>query len=174
MKENDYYQTPPSVWQPILVLIGQEAFDLDPCGPVNPDPIVNVPALARFNEQDNGLLQSWGFGNHVFLNPPYSDLEDWTAKALHEAQQNYIWAVYPLRNNPFYQDVINQTAIFRVALRSRVSFLDPLTKKPQTGNREGTYIIHWGPDDFYRQKLSSMGFQMGLQGEIIDKPRALY
>jgi hypothetical protein len=173
MKENDYYQTPPSVWKPILVLTGQDTFDLDPCAPINPDPSVNVPAMAKLTEQDNGLIQSWGFGNHIFLNPPYSELEDWTAKALHEAQQNYIWAVYPLRNNQFYQDVINQTALFRIALRSRVAFLDPVTKKPQSGNREGTYIIHWGPDDFYLKKLFAVGLQVNLPGELLHKPYQL-
>jgi hypothetical protein len=53
-------------------------FTLDPCATQES---AKVPRF--FHKGQNGLAQSWE-GERVFLNPPYSQLDAWTAKAVDE------------------------------------------------------------------------------------------
>ena len=66
----DEWLTPPR----IICALGP--FDLDPCAPVNrPWPT----ATTHLTEADNGLTAPWA--GYVWLNPPYSRLRAWLARA---------------------------------------------------------------------------------------------
>ncbi|MDD2705343.1 MAG: DNA N-6-adenine-methyltransferase [Acidocella sp.] len=76
------WETPPELWQSILVRLNISHFDLDPCSPRNDGP---VAAIKHFTERDNGLLQSWH--GHIWVNPPYGRaLSQWIDKAIQEHQ----------------------------------------------------------------------------------------
>lgn len=71
-------------------------FDLDPCSGCEPEPI----GEERFTIEDDGLAQRW-FGA-VWMNPPYSDIEDWMKKASTEAQRDdvdYVLCLVPNRTS---------------------------------------------------------------------------
>lgn len=53
-------------------------FTLDPCA--TPE---NAKCKKFFTQKENGLVQSWK-GENVFINPPYSKIEDWAMKCNHE------------------------------------------------------------------------------------------
>lgn len=59
-------------------------FDLDPCSGAEPMPI----ATTRFTAEDNGLAQNWTGYDTIFVNPPYSHLEDWMKKVTREASRD--------------------------------------------------------------------------------------
>jgi|GEM_PF-21815 len=75
-------------------------FCLDPA--TNPTSLVN--AKVHFYESHDGLKQNW-HGQYVYLNPPYSTLPEWVAKAYEEYQcgnAKTIIALLPVRSNTDY------------------------------------------------------------------------
>lgn len=56
--------------------------DLDPCATAE-----STKAPIFFTEKENGLVQPW-FGT-VFVNPPYSQMAKWAAKAYSEAKMGH-------------------------------------------------------------------------------------
>lgn len=76
-KPSDNRMTPASVFGPLNWMFN---FTLDPCtSEENP-----LAVQTFFTEKDDGLAKSW-VGHRVFVNPPYSRMWDWAAKAVHEA-----------------------------------------------------------------------------------------
>lgn len=77
-----HWETPPEVFDPLHQEFG---FTLDPCASAD---TAKVPAF--FNEEQNGLEQSWQ-QHRVFMNPPYGrEVYAWTKKAREEARR---WAL---------------------------------------------------------------------------------
>ncbi len=76
----DEWETPPEIFDP---LDAEFDFDLDPCATKE-----NRKCQMYFTMQDNALNQVWA-GNYssAYINPPYSQLKKWIAKAAYEAQQ---------------------------------------------------------------------------------------
>lgn len=165
LKDNDYYQTPPDIFTPHLRWLGLSSYHLDPCSPVVVKSY-HVPALRRYGERDNGLKLSWGGDReHVFLNPPYSQYEEWIHKAVRESERVYIWALLNQSNANIWQDVINQQMQFKIALRQRVKFI--LEGVQQSSPRYDNYLVHFGPDDDYLQLLLANPEAFPLNGELI-------
>jgi phage N-6-adenine-methyltransferase len=77
--ESDEWATPPSFVRPLADAIG--GFDVDPAAGAETSPIADV----AFTESDDGLSQPWH--GDVWCNPPYSDMADWTAKAVSESRR---------------------------------------------------------------------------------------
>jgi phage N-6-adenine-methyltransferase len=76
----DEWSTPPEFVRPLADAVG--GFDLDPASGAEQSPIANQ----TYTETDDGLSQSW-FGS-VWCNPPYSEMQDWTQKAIKESQRD--------------------------------------------------------------------------------------
>lgn len=77
--ESDEWATPPEFVRPLAEAVG--GFDLDPASGAESSPV----ARETFTEADDGLAQAW-FGK-VWCNPPYSEMDAWTRKAVNEAQR---------------------------------------------------------------------------------------
>lgn len=75
---NDVWDTPQWLFDALDKEFG---FTLDPCS--NGE---NNKCTRFFTMQENGLLQDWG-GEVVFMNPPYSQVNDWMRKAYGAAQE---------------------------------------------------------------------------------------
>lgn len=170
IKPNDLYQTPPVIWRPLLRFLALETFSVDPCSPMIVKPY-NIPADVRYTEEDNGLLHPWGdAGGHVLLNPPYSQYEVWAHKAIEEANRGvFVWALLNQSNSSVWQDVINPNMKFKVALRSRVKFIQDGEQKGSP--RYDNYIVHFGPDERYRNLLRAQPNLCPWPGELISDVR---
>jgi len=72
------WATPREYWEPLSDALG--GFDLDPASGAEATPIADE----RYTVADNGLEQPW-YGR-VWVNPPYSAMSEWTAKATTETR----------------------------------------------------------------------------------------
>lgn len=74
---NDVWGTPQWLFDSLNKEFG---FSLDPCSDGK-----NHKCSRYFTMEENGLLQDWG-SHCVFMNPPYSQVNDWMRKAYGAAQ----------------------------------------------------------------------------------------
>jgi transcriptional regulator with XRE-family HTH domain len=96
--ETDIWNTAPETLQKIHSVIPE--FCLDPAS--NPKSLVKARNV--FYEVHDGLQQDW-HGQFVYLNPPYSTLPEWVAKAHDEFKKGNaqtIVALLPVRSNTEY------------------------------------------------------------------------
>lgn len=76
--DRDMWCTPEWVWRlPPEALRLRDHYDLDPCS----NEWSTVPATVRVCPPRDGLGFEWGNASLVFLNPPYSDVGPWFARA---------------------------------------------------------------------------------------------
>jgi len=70
-----------------------ESFTLDVAAAAH-----NAKASRYFTREDDGLAQSWGDGENVWCNPPYSNIYDWVQKAWDEWDRRAFseWAPHPI------------------------------------------------------------------------------
>jgi site-specific DNA-methyltransferase (adenine-specific) len=98
-----------------------------------------------FDQGINGLEESWA-GQRVFCNPPFSEKGKWMEKAHKEVSDQCPVVVMILPTNsmdskPWHEYVYGK--YYYEILSGRVSFLDPETKEPASGNNSGTTIIYF-------------------------------
>ena len=77
MKSSDERKTPRKVFDRLNFVF---QFDLDPC--TSEDNPLCMPYF--YTAADDGLSKSWQ-GRRAFVNPPYSKMLDWAAKAVRES-----------------------------------------------------------------------------------------
>lgn len=75
--------TPPPLIARVMLAFGGRSIALDPCAPTKNEPSFFAERYVR--EADDGLGVSWV--DRTFANPPFSDLEEWLAKAVAEANR---------------------------------------------------------------------------------------
>ena len=86
----DWY-TPPEIVEAVRELFG--IIDLDPCSNSHETP--NVPALAHFTRDDDGLSREWS--GRVYLNPPYGKgIGPWIEKVREEHEAGRVTAAVVL------------------------------------------------------------------------------
>lgn len=78
-QETDEWSSPRELVEPLAKAIG--GFDLDPSSGAEKSPFADN----TYTEAENGLKQPWE-GN-VWVNPPYSEMGNWTEKTITEAQR---------------------------------------------------------------------------------------
>lgn len=84
-QESDEWATPPEFVRPLADAVG--GFDLDPASGAERSPV----ARKTYTEADDGLTPPW-FGT-VWCNPPYSEMDAWTRKAVNEANRDEVDAI---------------------------------------------------------------------------------
>lgn len=93
------------------------------------------------NPAFNGLLVDW-FGD-VFVNPPYSDCEAWIDKALTERAKGRCGVIQLLlpawTDRAWFKKIADKYIFFS---SGRVSFLDPVSGIPVSGNPHGSMIVY--------------------------------
>lgn len=103
----------------------------------------NAKCLRYFTEEDNALEQDW-YGR-VWCNPPFS-LKAKFAKKAHEQIVNKNISVcimiLPLNSisASYFHDFIEGKYHYQI-LQNRISFIDPETGKPRSGNNTGTVVV---------------------------------
>ena len=101
--------------------------DLDPCA----EPERNVPALAHYTEQEDGLSQRW-FGN-VYMNPPYgSEIPLWIERFVqHIEAGNTGIALLPARVGSRWWNMLADAAgLYVCFLSGRLRFSGSLHSAP--------------------------------------------
>jgi len=86
--ETDEWSSPREIVEPLRDAIG--GFDLDPCSGAESSPF----AEATFTESEDGLAQPWH--GSVWVNPPYSNVAEWTDKAVEAVEDGDAECVYYL------------------------------------------------------------------------------
>lgn len=93
--------------------------DLDPCCT-----FASRKGAEYFTEEDDGLAQRW-FGN-VFVNPPYSKMAKWAAKAVHEAEmgntKNILFLCAARTDTRAWWDYVRRGEVRLI--RGRIKFID--------------------------------------------------
>lgn len=77
--KSDEWSTPEDFFGKLQVEFGP--FELDPCATTE-----NAKCAAFYTKSDNGLIQPWA-PRKVFMNPPYSEINLWMAKAFEESRK---------------------------------------------------------------------------------------
>jgi phage N-6-adenine-methyltransferase len=77
-QETDEWSSPRELVEPLAESVDE--FDLDPCSGAETSPF----ASATYTEDDDGLSQEWH--GKVWVNPPYSQMKQWTEKAIAEIE----------------------------------------------------------------------------------------
>lgn len=99
-----------------------------------------------FDDEVNGLNESWD-NKRCFCNPPFSQKADWIKKADYEVQNNncpICVMILPLNcmDTEVWWEYIEGKYPYET-LQGRISFIDPATGKPKSGNNSGTVIVYF-------------------------------
>lgn len=99
-----------------------------------------------FDEAANGLSKRWS-PHRIWMNPPYSQVGHWVAKAHEEADNGaLVVGLLPAWTDRkwFHQHILNRAEI--VFISGRLRFLDPATMKPMKwAARFASMIVVWHP-----------------------------
>ena len=98
------------------------------------------------DKNKDGLKESWQ-NERVFCNPPFSNKAEWIKKADFEVQNNNCPVVVMIlpslcMDTQAWHDYIENKYHYEI-LRGRISFVDPETNKPKSGNNCGTVIVYF-------------------------------
>jgi site-specific DNA-methyltransferase (adenine-specific) len=129
------------------------------------DPATNrdshVVAETHFYEEDEGLSQPWNAKN-VFLNPPYSTLETWVAKAheeFHSGNAKTIVALLPCRTNTSYFHKLITPSADVLFIEKRLRFGEAAQQAPFA-----SMLVCWSKSNIVDQ------FARVIEGTILRKP----
>lgn len=102
-------------WTPPYLTDALGAFDLDPCSP----PGGWVRAAAHYTAEDDGLSAPWC--GRVWLNPPYSEVEQWMRRMADHGQG--IALVFARTETRWWFESVWPRASAVLFLRGRLSFI---------------------------------------------------
>lgn len=104
--KSDEWATPQSFFDK---LNDEFHFSLDACGNAE-----NHKCERYYTKEQNGLTADWG-GEHVFCNPPYSEIDKWVAKAFYESKKDgtVVVLLIPSRTDTkyFHNYIMNRSEI---------------------------------------------------------------
>jgi ParB family chromosome partitioning protein len=150
--ENEWF-TPPKYVELARDVLG--AIDLDPATHEAAQAVIK--AARYFTKTDDGLAQEWH--GRVWLNPPYSEIEDWVVKMLAERAVGRVTAGIMLTHNyadtAWFQDAL--AAVDAVCFkRRRVEFykVDGTTANPTQGQ---TFFYFGDETDKFLRTFRAIG-----------------
>lgn len=137
---SDVWATPQWLYDALHKEFG---FTLDPCSDGT-----NAKCPRFYTPTENGLLRNWGTDS-VFMNPPYSETEDWMRKAYGAAQEGAtVVCLVPARTDTVWWHEYAMKGEVRF-LRGRLKFGDAENSAPFP-----SAVIVFRPREF---KLTSYG-----------------
>lgn len=153
---NDHRCTPPEVYEPLRRALGIEQWDLDPAS----NPASTIPAKralfgrgpARRPPHLCGLAYKWA--GHVWLNPPFREIQPWAEKWAETAQANKarsMLAIVPADHSTEWWGVFERSADV-LTLWTRVHFPLPGERpNARTGASPSPYhVFAWLRSDAER------------------------
>ena len=129
-------------WQtPLGIVEALGPFDLDPCANCE-DPTRLAPV--GYTLADNGMSLPWP--GRVFLNPPYgAAAKVWLNRLSNHG--NGIALIPPRLGSHWFHRIVLARFSAILFLRGRVSFLDPNTGLPVTGNNADSILVAYGENN---------------------------
>lgn len=149
---SDEWGTPGWIWRPLSEALN--GFDLDPASGAERNPIADEQFTGPPDGTD-GLSEPWH--GDVWVNPPFSDMGDWTEKARNEARRDEVdtvWFLMPNRSaTGYYHNDFIQEAALKVEFQGRVDF-DTTADNGGSGAPFPVIIVVFGdppdiPDDVF-------------------------
>lgn len=134
-QQTDEWSSPREVVEPLDAALG--GFDLDPCSGAEQSPFAD----ATYTEDDDGLAQPWH--GAVWVNPPYSEMWEWTDKAIEEmAVGNAERVVFLCKGDSStdWWQAAAQNATLVTTIDHRLSFGDGANSAPFA-----SHILLFGP-----------------------------
>lgn len=151
-EQRDCWRTPPEIF---AALETEFFFQLDAAASAD-----NALCRRYITREQNTLTVEWADlsrDGYVWLNPPYSDITPFVAKAAAE-QSNGVGCVMLLPADTsvgWFRQAIDTASEIRFITASvddagrvtggRIKFLNPLTGMPQSGNNKGSMLVIWHP-----------------------------
>jgi phage N-6-adenine-methyltransferase len=107
-------------------------FTLDPCG--NKNRLLKENGFITWTKKDNGLIRSWE-GQRVFVNPPYSDLDNWVKKIFsgRDRAELIVLLIYVRTDTNYFHEYIYHHSELRF-LRGRCQFVN--LEHPELGKNK--------------------------------------
>ena len=144
-KGNDYYETPMLLYQQLDRIF---KFNLDVACNEH-----NAKCNNAITEKKDALSQDWC--GRCFCNPPFSKKSEFIKKAHGEVLSGncpICVMILPLNSmdTQAWHEYIEGKFHYEI-LQGRVSFINPETGKPQSGNNSGTVIV------YFNQKIQVKG-----------------
>lgn len=144
-EHKDCWQTPPEIFQ---ALNAEFSFVLDAAA--SP---ANALCSRYITEEQNTLETDWAGlmpdpPGYAWLNPPYSNVGPFVAKAAAENAEHSIGCVMLLNADTsvgWFRDAIATAHEVRFITGGRLAFLNAGTGKPVSGNNKGQMLIVWHP-----------------------------
>ena len=108
----------------------------------------NAKASRYFNENDDGLKQSWRCLNYWWCNPPFKRIQEFLEKAHAEFEKGHegIFLVPNSAETQWFRKYITDHNLPRLVWQKRIAFIDPDTGKPATGNVGGSCLVAFVKD----------------------------
>jgi len=145
---SDEWITPEAVYRELEAFFGP--WDLDPCVPSDCGqwPWLLGPKTVYALPDSDGLASDPWPGRTIFLNPPYSQVELWMARAMLELARGgrrFLVALLPASVDRGWFEVLGRVATSIAASRGRIRFIDPA--QGRTAPRAGSLLLCFhGPD----------------------------
>lgn len=125
-------------------------FNLDPCATKE-----NAKCALYFTNEVDGLTMSWR-GKNVFINPPYTKVEDWATKAHDEAwwdlssskcatERTITVLLVPSRTDTRWFHKVVKHASRLIFIKGRVKFISPTNKYKPTPAPFPSMILVFDP-----------------------------
>lgn len=143
VEQRNLWQTP----APLFVALDAEfCLTLDAAASAN-----NALCSLYITEEQNTLETPWAdylsIPGYVWLNPPYSDITPFVQKAADESK-NQIGTVMLVPADTsvgWFREAIETASEVRFIIGGRLSFINPVSGKPVSGNNKGSMLIIWHP-----------------------------
>lgn len=144
IKDRDCWQTPKSILKVVRLAFEKREIVTDPCTThANP-----TGAKLFFTPEKDGLTHIWK--TNAFVNPPYSNISPWLLAINESIEMGEIKeaiALLPAGSlGAKRSGLLSKKAQALCLWRSRIAFVNPITRKPQTGTSFTSAFLYWGED----------------------------
>lgn len=143
----DCWRTPPEIFE---ALNFEFAFKVDVCA--SPQ---NAMLPHFITEQENCLTADWyrhsgqinRTGWYAWMNPPYSNIGPFVQRAaeMSRAGIGCVMLVMADTSVGWYKTALYTAQEVRFIIGGRLSFINPETEKPGSGNNKGSMLLIWHP-----------------------------
>lgn len=113
---SDEWETPDWLFRALDTEFG---FTLDPCATKE-----NAKCATFITKEQDGLQTKWGHAHRAFINPPYSEIQEWVVAALQQTCDLTV-LLLPVRTDTRWFRMLIELPDVRIRyLRKRIRFLE--------------------------------------------------
>lgn len=135
----DDWRTPPTLFKAIQRRLNGIRFEFDLAADQ-----YNHLCDRWYSEEDDALLLPWPEDQWSWCNPPYSLTKEFVARAIYESNFCPSVLLVPAASDTRWWAQAFESADVTLLLTGRVSFHNPVTNQPVSGNTTGSTIFVFG------------------------------